>query len=55
MTDYDDLKDILARTKYGSLLSETVEEVLNRILNTAYKYIDIEEFISFFTLKGMPS
>ena len=54
MINWDDFKFMVARTKYGTLNSENVEEVLNRILNEAYKYIDIEEFLSFFTFKGRP-
>ena len=36
MIDWDDIKSMLARTKYGMLNSENVEEVLNRIKNEAY-------------------
>jgi hypothetical protein len=54
MIEYPDLKDNLARSQFGNLNSETIEEVINRMEVEAFQYLDIEEFISFFTLRGRP-
>ena len=39
----------MARPEYNDLLAENIEQVLERINSTAFKYIDINEFLSFFT------
>jgi len=54
MVEYPDLKDNLARSKFCALNSETVEEVVNRMAIEGFQYLDIEEFISFFTVTGRP-
>jgi hypothetical protein len=54
MVEYPDFKDNLARSQFGTLNSETIEEVINRMADEAFQYLDIEEFISFFTLRGRP-
>ena len=53
---YKTFKKDLARRSSGSLDlgCETVEEVINRLEMEADKYINWEDFISFFTIRGRP-
>ncbi len=45
---YEEIKGVLARTQHNGIDSETVEDVLMR-MQTEAEWVDIEEFLSFFT------
>jgi|LakMenEpi03Aug12_release.lakeMendotaPanAssembly.Ray.scaffolds.fasta_scaffold5410263_1 hypothetical protein len=45
---------MLARTASHDLPSETIGEVLNRLLEEGFYYIDGFEFIEFFGIEGRP-